>query len=415
MSDPSQNSVTLPEGIALTPLDDAFRADPYSVLKRIQATTPVHEDTQLKRFIYTHHNDVKEILRDANFWSDPRKGNPGTFMRELLGAGMRDDEEPSMLLMDEPDHRRLRSLASASFTPSAVERWRERARAVVNQELDKIEGDEFDLINDFAGPVPTVVIAELLGIDPALHGKFKYWSDEAVKVSFNPFASEDEKAIGDAARKALEAFFVAEIEIRRANMGDDLLSDMIRAEMDGDKLSVEEMVRQCNLLLIAGNVTTTDLIGNGVKALLDNPDQLQLLRDDPTLIKNAVEEMLRFDTPVVNSGRIADRDIEIAGCPVRKGESLITSLAAANRDPMVYADPDKFDINRTDTHHQSFGGGRHLCLGAHLARVEAQEAILGLLKRYPDLSPGSKGYTYHAIPSFRGMSHCWVSTSRAVD
>jgi cytochrome P450 len=400
----------LPEGVALTPLDDAFRDDPYAVLKRIQARTPVHEDTQLKRFIYTHHDDVKAILHDPNFWSDPRKANPGTFTRELLGRGMRDDEEPSMLLMDEPDHRRLRSLVSASFTPRAVERWRERARSVVEQVLDGINANEFDLIADFAGPVPTVVIAELLGIDAAMHGNFKHWSDESVKVSFNPFATEEEQAVGEEARRALEDFFIQEIESRRKNMGDDLISDMIRAEMDGDKLSVDEMVRQCNLLLVAGNVTTTDLIGNGTKALLENPDQLRKLRDDPTLIANAVEEMLRYDSPVVNSGRIADRDIEIGGCPVRKGESLNTSLAAANRDPNVYPEPDKFDITRADTHHQAFGGGRHLCLGAHLARVEAQEAILGLLNRYPKLATSERGHTWHSIPSFRGMSHFWVTT-----
>jgi hypothetical protein len=168
------------------------------------------------------------------------------------------------------------------------------------------------------------------------------------------------------------------------------------------------MITQANLLLIAGNVTTTDLIGNGVKALLENPEQWQKLRENPQLIKNAVEEMLRFDSPVVNSGRIANRDLTVKGCPVVKGESLNTSLAAANRDPNVYPNPNQFDIERADTHHQSFGGGRHLCLGAHLARLEAQEAILGLIEKYPNLKLSDKGHEYHAIPSFRGMSHFWV-------
>lgn len=412
MSDPTQDdSISLPVGIALTPLDDDFREDPYNILKKIQETTAVHEDTELRRYIYTHHDDVKSILRDAHFWSDPRKGNPGSFTRELLGSGMRDDEEPSMLLMDEPGHRRLRSLVSASFTPSAVEKWRDRARMVVDQVLDNIQSAEFDLITEFAGPVPTVVIAELLGIDPAMHDKFKNWSDEAIKVSFNPFASAAEKTVGDAAGAALEQFFREEIEVRRKDLGEDLLSDMIRVETDGEKLSVDEIIRQANLLLIAGNVTTTDLIGNGIKALLDNPSQLQALRDDPTKINKAVEEMLRFDSPVVNSGRIANRDIEIGGCPVKKGESLNTALAAANRDPAIYPDPDKFDISRVDTHHQSFGGGRHLCLGAHLARLEAQEAVLGLLRRYPDLRKSDRGHTYHSIPSFRGMSEFWLESS----
>lgn len=183
---------------------------------------------------------------------------------------------------------------------------------------------------------------------------------------------------------------------------------MIRAEEQGEKLSVAEIVTQCILLLVAGNVTTTDLIGNCVKALLDHPEQLQKLRDNPGLIKNTVEEALRFDSPVTNSGRIADRDFELSGCPVSKGESLGTSLAAANRDPAVYPQPDDFDIERKDTHHQSFGGGRHLCLGAHLARLETQEAILALLEKYPNLRHSEQGYQHAAVPGFRGMTIFWV-------
>lgn len=401
---------TLPQGIQLTPLDEHFRNDPYAIYARLRTEAPVHEDTELHRFIYTRHDDVKAILRDKDFWSDPRKANPGTFTREVLGRFNMRDGEPSMLLMDEPDHRRLRSLVSASFTPAAVERWRPRIREVVERVLDGITGDEFDLIGGFAGPVPTVVIAEMLGIDPARRDDFKRWSDQGVKISFNPFATEDERAVGEAAQQALDAFFVKEIRRRRAALGDDLISDMIRAELDGDRLTEAEMVRQCNLLLVAGNVTTTDLIGNGIKALLEHPDQLALLRADPGLIQHAVEEILRFESPVVNSGRIANRDIDIGACPVRAGESLSVSLAGANRDPDAYPDPDRFDIRRADTHHQSFGGGRHLCLGAHLARVEAQEAILGLLRRFDHLQMAPRGYAWHAIPSFRGMQHCWLQT-----
>lgn len=400
----------LPQGVALTPLDDAFRHDPYPILSRLQSQAPVHHDTELGRFIYTRHDDVKAILRDGEFWSDPRKANEGTFTREFFGKNLPEDQEPSMLMMDEPGHRRLRSLVSASFTPAAVERWRPRTQEVVKRVLDGIESPEFDLIQEFAGPVPTVVIAEMLGIDPSMHGSFKAWSDTAVTTSFNPFPTEEQKAASLEAGENLWHFFKSEIQARRQNLGDDLISDMIRAEEDGDSLTEVEMIRQCDLLLIAGNVTTTDLIGNGVKALLENPEQWHKLQENPDLIKNAVEEMLRYDSPVVNSGRIASREINIRGCPVHQGESLSTSLASANRDPSVYPDPDRFDIEREDTHHQSFGGGRHLCLGAHLARLEAQEAILGLMDRYPNLRISEKGHTYHAIPSFRGMSNFWVKT-----
>ena len=399
----------LPQGMALTALDAKFREDPYPILADLREHTPVLEDKELHRFIYTRHDDVKAILRDTALWSDPRKARPRTFTREFLGAEM--DREPSMLLMDEPDHNRLRRLVSKPFTPAAVERWRPKVKEVVARVLDAIDDDEFNLIERFAGPIPTVVIAEMLGLDPADHGKFKTWSDTSVKIAFNPMPDEDERRAGEAAAEALNNYFDQEIDRRGENLGDDLLSAMIRAEEDGDKLSRSELISQCNLLLIAGNVTTTDLIGNGVKALLENPEQLAKLRHDPGLIGNAVEEMLRYDSPVTNSGRIANRDLEIGGCPVHEGESLSTSLAAANRDPAVYPKPDTFDIEREDTHHQSFGGGRHLCLGAHLARVEAQEAILGLLARYPSLAASPQGCTYAAAPSFRGMTEFWVTTT----
>jgi cytochrome P450 len=265
--------------------DERFRSDPYAVLADLRERAPVHYDEGLVRYIFTRHADVQEILRDREFWSDPRKANPGTFSREILGA--RDDEEPSMLLMHEPGHRRLRALVSGSFTPAAVDRWRPR-------------------------------------------------------MGFNPFATAEERAIAEQARAALDAFFASEIAARRVDPGDDLISDMLQAEADRERPTETEMIRQCNLLLVAGNVTTTDLIGNSVKALLDHPEQMATLRGDPGVIRNAVEEMLRFDSPVVNSGRIANRDVALGGCPVRRGESLSTSLAAANRDPTVYPDPDTF-------------------------------------------------------------------------
>jgi len=401
----------LPQGIQLTAVNEAFRTDPYPILNDLRKRAPVLEDRELGRVVITGHDDVKRLLHDRDFYTDPRKANPGTFSREILaGSPAFAGDEPSMLMMDEPDHRRLRSLVSGPFKPHAIERWRPHIRDIVKTVLDRIEEDEFDLIDRFAGPVPTVVIAEMLGVDPELHEQFKRWSDLLVQVGFNPFPTPEQTRAGGAAIQALEEYLLAEIRRRSDNPGDDLLGDMIRAEEAGDKLSSREIVIQCRLLLVAGNVTTTDLIGNGVKALLNHPEQLAKLRARSELIGNAVEEMLRYDSPVTNTGRIPDRDITIGGCPVGKGMSLSPSLAAANRDPAVYPDPDVFDIERADTHHQSFGGGRHLCLGAHLARVEAQEAVLGLLQRYPDLALSERGHEYHGIPSFRGMSRFWVST-----
>ena len=399
----------LPLGKKLTALDPEFRRDPYPILERLRREAPTLDDRELVRRVFTRHDDVKALLRDKALLTDPRSAAEGSFAREFLGANLGPDEEPSMLLMDEPGHRRLRSLVSKPFTASAVEKWRPRTRDVVQRVLDAITTDEFDLIAQFAGPIPTIVIAEMLGIDPGLHADFKRWSDLMVQISFNPFPSEAQTAAAESAREQLHACFEEQIRYRSANLGDDLLSDMLRAEEEGETLTHQEIVMQCDLLLVAGNVTTTDLIGNGVLALLQHPQQMAKLRDNPLLIGNAVEEMLRYDSPVTNSGRIAHTDMQFAGCPLHKGESLSVSLAGANRDPSVYPEPDRFDIQREDTHHQAFGGGRHLCLGAHLARLEAQEAILGLLDRFPQLQLSERGFTHHAIPSFRGMSECWVN------
>lgn len=397
----------LPTGLALTPLDETFREDPYPVLETLRADEPVHHDTDLQRWFFTGYDDVKAILRHRDYWSDPHKSNEGSFSRFLLREG---EDQVSMLLADEPEHRRLRDLVNDIFTPKAVQCWHARISDVIDAHLDNIEEGEFDLIADYAGPVPTVVIAEMMGIPAQRHADFKRWSDVAAKVGFNPAPSERESNEGQQARASLAQFFADQIEQRRLKPGADLISQMLAAEVDGSKLSDFDIINQCDLLLVAGNVTTTDMIGNGIKALLQHPEQLTKLRANPELIGATIEEILRFDSPVVNSGRIAHEDIEIGGCPISRGESLGVSLAGANRDPAVYTAPDVFDIERRVIPHQSFGGGRHHCLGASLARLEGAEAILRLVQKFPNLRFSERGYSMAAIPAFRGMTSCWLDT-----
>jgi cytochrome P450 len=392
---------SLPTGIQLTALDTEFREDPYPVLAELREHDPIHHDTQLGRYFFTRHDDVAEILRDPKYWSDPRKGKEGGFARGYLGRG---DEEPRMLMMDDPGHRRLRNLVCDPFRPRAVERWRMQVRKVANGVTGAVEEGEFDLIADVADLIPTIVIANKLGVDSTQHAQFKTWSAAALKVAFSPINAPEDLLEAEKAFAGLRETFMAVIERRRREPREDLVSAMIAAEDLEDRLTDDEIAAQCELLLLAGNVTTTDLIGNTLMALLRNSDQLEKLRAQPELLENTIDEVLRYDTPVTDTGRIANRDIEIRGVRIEEGESMTASLAGANRDPGVYPEPDRFDIERKDTHHQSFGGGRHFCLGSHLARIEAQETLSSVLSRFSRLTLVKDDFEYAANPSLRGFA-----------
>ena len=290
-----------------------------------------------------------------------------------------------------------------AFTPRAVERLAPRIGEIAAGLLDAIgAAHEFDLIAAFAGPLPTIVIAEMLGVDPADRLDFKRWSDLGVQI-FDPTLSDEARADVQRASEALDAYFRRVIRERRAEPRDDLISSLIAVEESGERLTEDQIVTMCALLLAAGNVTTTDLIGNGMLALLRHPEQLQRLRDDPALMKNAIEEMLRYDSPVVEASRQPLDDATIAGCPVGAGETVELMLAAANHDPAIYPDPHAFDIGRADTHHHSFGGGIHFCLGAPLARLEAQLAFEALLARFPSIRLADEPLDYRTLPGFQGV------------
>jgi cytochrome P450 len=391
----------VPTGVELTALDLSFRTDPYPVLARVREREPVHYDHVIKRWVLTRADDVDRVIRDRTMAVDARKANEGTYMRIFA---VNRGREPSMLLLDAPDHTRLRALVNKAFTPRRIELLAPRIRAIIDELLDAVNGQaSFDLIAAFAGPLPVIVIAEMLGVDSADHGDFKRWSD-LMSLSFNPLLTADQRVLMTEASRQLDAYLRRAIDGRRANPRDDLISAMIAVEEAGDQLNDDEIVTMCSLLLAAGNVTTTDLIGNGVWTLLRHPDQLRKLRADPSLIKNAVEEILRFESPVVQTARIPMDDVKLGGCPVKRGESVLASLAAANRDPDVYPESDRFDITRRDVHHHSFGGGVHFCLGAPLARLEAQLAISALVQRFPNLRLADEPLEWRALPAFRGLT-----------
>lgn len=393
----------LPSDIELTPFDEAYRNNPYPNLARLREGAPFYRDEQFKRVHVSKAKDVARILRDRELLTDPRKANEDAYIRMLFYDQGGATNEPSMLLADDPDHKRLRGLVNKAFTPRAVEAMRPRAREIAEELIDDIHEDEFDFMEKIAGPYPTIVIAEMLGVDTDRRHDFKAWSDASNDAFFDVMRSAETLAAGANAEAELDRLFRAEIAKRRALPTDDLIGAMVAAEEAGDMLTEDEIVQQCNLLLIAGNITTTDLIGNGMKALLDNPEQFDLLKADPSLVPQAVEEMLRYDSPVTYSARIAERDRTEDGCPIHKGESIYTALAAANHDPDQFENPERFDIMREDKRHQSFGGGRHFCLGAPLARLEAQELFAVLIEQMPNIRPVGVAPIYRAIPSFRGM------------
>jgi cytochrome P450 len=310
----------------------------------------------------------------------------------------------NFLFVDPPDHKRLRGLVSKAFTPRLIEQMRGRVQAVADALLDRVqEKGAMDLIDDYAYPLPITVIAELLGVPADDRYKFREWAVTA--ASGNRTQEYTEKVLVPHMR-AFTDYLRAMFEEKRKNPEDDLISALVRAEEAGDKLSEDELLGTLFLLLVAGYETTVNLIGNGTLALLQHPDQLQKLRNDPSLIKGAIEELLRYDGPFeISTERIAREDVIIGETLIPKGEVVMTVIAAADRDPERFSEPDTLKVTRVGNKHLAFGKGIHYCLGAPLARMEGQIAIGTLLRRMPNLrlkgSPES--LTWRPGLIFRGL------------
>jgi cytochrome P450 len=354
-----------------------FREDPYSLYRYLLAAAPVQWNDLLGAWTLARYADVSEALTDPRYSANR---NIGSEPRESYQFAK------SMLVSDPPDHTRLRALVQKAFTPRMIEQLRPRIMAVVGELLDRIaeKGGRFDLIEDLAYPLPVVVIAELLGVPTTDRATFHDWS-AAVAASLDPLLSSELAERAGDSRNALHAYFRSIIAERRREPKSDLISALVAVEERGDILSEPELVVMCNLLLIAGHETTVNLIGNGVLALLRNPDQLERLRGAPELIGSAVEELLRYDSPVQLTGRIVTQPITIGGQAIAAGDWVLPLLGAANHDPAQFADPDKLDLSRSPNPHLGFGRGIHFCLGAPLARVEGQIAIGALVRRFPKL------------------------------
>ena len=385
-TDSIDSSMPAPGWYGSEPVEGTQQEDPYSGFKELRETQPVNL-TPDGGWRLTRYEDIQYLLRKAS--SGMRQTNgliPGQG-EEVPGSGL------FMLLQDPPTHTRLRKLVKKAFTPRAIEAWRPRVHAITNDLLDRVaDRGEMDLVTDLARPVPATLICELLGVPVEDQDDFTQWTADATHglVTVRGLGDEAMSKRVEAASGALIAYFNQLIETRRSKPSDDLLSILIAAEEDGDKLDPLELLSQSIGLLIAGFETTIGLIGNGLTTLIRHPEELAKLRAHPELTASAVEECLRYSGPIVATVRVLHEPTMFGGYEIPCDAQVVAILAAGNRDPDVFEDPERFDIARyapgRDTPaHLSFGGGVHFCLGAHLARLETEIAIGSLVQRFDEL------------------------------
>ena len=412
----------LESGVVFNPLSAQLRADPYPIYDELRSKDPVHRMRLIDGWVLTNYDDIDMVLRDHR-----RFGNEGRDFGYIPYI--------SMLDLDPPAHTRIRSLVSQGFTPRSVAALEPRIRQRVGELLDALEGrNRIDLIQDFAFPLPVIVIAELLGVPPEDREQFNEWSN-IVSLTVDPLLNETQIAQVRQAIEELFDYFDGVAAARRENPQDDLVSVLANAEESdpahpelAEGLSREDLLINLVLFLAAGNETTRNLIGNGMLALLRHPEQLQRLRDSisrhspeggnlagerPDLLDTAIDEFLRYDSPVQLDSRIVREPLEIGGKKIKPGQRVLCSLGAANRDPAAFPDPDVLDIGRGAGNHLAFGRGIHYCLGAPLARLEGRIALEALLSRYQSLSLASAHGEpveprYRNQVTLRGLEALWL-------
>ena len=370
-------------GVAYDPFSARTIRDPYPAYAELRANAPVHRSRLLKAWVFTRHADVDAILRDhRRFANDPRKGTLSS--RRL--ATLPPSDKYTLLFLDPPEHTRQRAPVNRAFTPKAVNAYASRIREMVEALVDDIaDPAAFDFMRTVAWPLPMIVMAAMLGVPVEDRARFSFWVKQRLRLLEPPMGRGDGKA-GEAALREFDAYFRPVIEKRRTSPGDDLLSGLVQARNEGAQLSDRETLNMLRLLLSAGTETTANLIGNGVLALLRHPDQLQRLREDPGLIPTAIEELLRFDSPVQADYRRVLADCEVSGFPVRRRDNIVLLLGAANRDPEVFENPDRLDVGRRPGPHLSFGRGIHGCPGASLARLQGRIVLEVLLERFSSMA-----------------------------
>ena len=357
--------------------------NPFPIYAEMRQSNPVYFDPRRKNYNIFLYDDVQRVLSEYTTFSSQFTGDQGGGGGEPFSA--------SMISTDPPKHRKLRTLVSQAFTPRAVEALAPRIQSIVDSHLDAALGEgQMDVIENLGYPLPVIVIAELLGVPAEDRAKFKKWSD--IVVSLADLGGEiDYEAFNNQAVMEMSAYFFNMIEQRRVNPGDDLISGLLQAEVDNERLSVIELLGFCALLLVAGNETTTNLIGNAMLTFVENPDAWEKLRQQPELLQPAIEEVLRFRSPVQSMFRVTKEEAIVAGTTIPANQPLVAWIGSANHDENQFPEPEKLDIERKPNRHLAFGHGIHYCLGAPLARLEASIALRGMLERFStiQLAPGA--------------------------
>jgi len=384
-------------------LDPEVLANPYPLFHRLRREAPVHWDSFLHAWIVTRYADVLEVLQS---FSADRTPTP----EQLAGMGlaqlspMAELMVKQMLFLDAPAHTRLRGLASKAFTPARILVLKDHIREIVERLLAAVqENGGMDVIADLAEPLPAIVTAEMLGVPVSDHRKLKVWSANFAEMLGNFQHNPDHAKVMVRTVEEMTAYFRQAVEEQRQHPREGLIHSLLTAEIDGDRLSDEEIVANTIITMVGGQETTTNLIGNGVLTLLRNPEQMRKLRDDLSLIPSAVEEMLRFESPSQHTARLAPDDRELGGKPIRKRQAVIAVMAAANRDPERFADPDRFDITRQDNRHLAFGYAAHFCFGAPLARMEGQIVFEGMLRALSNLQLKPQELKWRTNLGLRGL------------
>ena len=384
-------------------LEPEVLANPYPLYHKLRSEDPVHWDRFLHTWVVTRYPDVLNVLHS---FSADRTPTP----EQLTAMGLSGLNPiakvmvKQMLFMDAPAHTRLRGLASAAFTPRKVEVLRGHIQEIADDLLDQVQTrSRMDVIADFAAPMPAIVTAEMLGVPTEDHTDLKRWSADFAEMLGNFQHNPDRIPRVLESTNSLTDYFQRAIDKMRQHPREGLIHSFMTAEIDGDRLTDEEIVANCIVTMVGGQETTTNLIGNGLLTLMRNPEQLAQLRDDPSLIPSAVEELLRYESPSQHTGRIARQDVQIGDRQIGKGQAVMAIMAAANRDPERFPDPDRLILDRSDNKHLAFGWSSHFCFGAPLARMEGQIAFETILRRLPNLEVEPGPLTWRNNSGLRGL------------